>query len=244
MIKESDYESHSLYVGDVDNKTSICKGTRRDNSKSIIDLSCSAANNGIYVVVNVLERVNKTNNDNKSDRIYYNTNVVFNRNGAIVAKYRKINLFEEPGITPGTNLTTFETDFGVKFGMFVCFDVLFKRPALDVLLNDENVTDVIFSTYWLSEVPFLNGLSIHSGYARANGINMLSSAVSNSSSGSSGSGIFSHDGTILKKTINYVSSSELLIEEVPKIIKRTPPTAEYPVSFNNLIRLKLSIDGT
>lgn len=71
-------------------------------------------------------------------------------------RYRKINLYEEPKMQKGTELVTFKTDFGVTFGMFICFDILFKTPALDIFNNTE-VTDVVYSTAWLSEAPFLAG---------------------------------------------------------------------------------------
>jgi hypothetical protein len=48
-----------------------------------------------------------------------------------------------------------ETDFGVKLGIFTCFDILFKSPAQD--LAEEGVDGVIFPTMWFSELPFLTG---------------------------------------------------------------------------------------
>ncbi|RXG72274.1 hypothetical protein Avbf_00393 [Armadillidium vulgare] len=48
----------------------------------------------------------------------HNTEVVIDRNGAVIARYRKIHLFDEDFFTPGPiNDTTalFTTDFGVSF---------------------------------------------------------------------------------------------------------------------------------
>lgn len=70
----------------------------------------------------------------------YNTNVVFDRTGMVVARYRKYNLFGEPGfnVTSEPELSTFRTDFDVTFGQFICFDILFEKPALQ-LIRDSKV---------------------------------------------------------------------------------------------------------
>lgn len=65
-----------------------------------------------------------------------------------------MNLFNEYLYEKGNEVVTFDTSFGVKFGMFICFDLLFKTPALDVL-QDPQVTDVVYSVAWFSELPFL-----------------------------------------------------------------------------------------
>lgn len=56
---------------------------------------------------------------------------------------------------PGNKGATFTTDFGVTFGLFVCFDIMFETPAVKILEDNVNVTDVIFPTAWLSMTPFL-----------------------------------------------------------------------------------------
>lgn len=67
----------------------------------------------------------------------YNTSFVVNPAGELVTKYRKINLFKlnlenspelcEPKYrSPGSELCTFETDFG-KIGLAICFDLRFPE---------------------------------------------------------------------------------------------------------------------
>lgn len=58
-------------------------------------------------------------------------------------------------------IVTFDTDFGVKFGTFICFDILFSVPALN-LTRTLGVSNIIFTTAWFSEVPFLTGIFIFS----------------------------------------------------------------------------------
>lgn len=81
----------------------------------------------------------------------YNTALVFNREGHIIAKHRKVHLFDVdiPGrisfqesavLSPGNNITSFQTHFG-RFGLAVCYDIRF--PELFRLLVAEGVKLVI-----------------------------------------------------------------------------------------------------
>lgn len=73
-------------------------------------------------------------------------------------RYRKFNLFSELGFnhTNLAELCTFDTDFGVRFGMFICFDIMFQDPAVR-LVRESGVKDIIFSAAWFSELPLLTG---------------------------------------------------------------------------------------
>ncbi|GBP97467.1 Vanin-like protein 2 [Eumeta japonica] len=129
----------------------------------LVRLSTAARVNQIYVVINIEELMNCTvvlegENCPNNTEFRFNTNVVFDRNGAVIDRYRKINLFGErsrtPALTP--DLGYFETDFGVRFGHFICFDLMFQVPAIQTV-QKLNVTDVIFTTMWFSEMPYLTG---------------------------------------------------------------------------------------
>lgn len=78
------------------------------------------------------------------DEHTYNTSVVFNRDGALVATYRKIHLFDVdiPGrvayqesrtVAPGEECVTFDLE-GVPVGLSICYDLrfpeLFRRLAV------------------------------------------------------------------------------------------------------------------
>lgn len=74
-----------------------------------------------------------------------------------IFRYRKINLFIEPETDVAQpELVTFDTDFGVRFGMFICFDVLFHEPAISVL-ERKQVKNIVYSSCWFSELPHLTG---------------------------------------------------------------------------------------
>lgn len=85
-----------------------------------------ARKNHIYLVGGSVPEV--------SDGKLYNTCFVFDRDGKIIAKHRKVHLFDVdlPGarfmeshtFTAGDEITVFETEYG-KMGAAVCFDVRF-----------------------------------------------------------------------------------------------------------------------
>lgn len=56
--------------------------TTTNYSKALIDLSLAAREFGVYLVVNLIERAQNASNAT----VFYNTNVVFDRNGAVLAK--------------------------------------------------------------------------------------------------------------------------------------------------------------
>lgn len=98
---------------------------------------------GIYIIIN-----------------YIIINITYNNITYLITtnRYRKTNLFVEPqfNVTAISEVITFDTDFGVKFGTFICFDILFYNPALQLTRNYD-ITDIVFSTAWFSEAPFLTG---------------------------------------------------------------------------------------
>lgn len=70
----------------------------------------------------------------------YNTSVAFDPSGKLVAKHRKLHLFdinipgkmtfkESDTLSPGKSFTTFDTEFG-KFGLAICYDLRFPQLAL------------------------------------------------------------------------------------------------------------------
>ncbi|MGL5753720.1 MAG: carbon-nitrogen hydrolase family protein [Paraclostridium sp.] len=90
-------------------------------------LSKLAKKYNIYLVAGSMPEVDEHNK-------IYNTSYVFDRNGDLIGKHRKIHLFdmqindkfikESNTITPGSDITVFDTEFG-KFGLCICYDLRF-----------------------------------------------------------------------------------------------------------------------
>ena len=87
---------------------------------------------------------------------------MFGKNGQIVDKYDKYNVYEDPYIdTPlYPKSIAFETDSGFKFGLAICFDINYLHPTQELL--EKNVDAIIFQAAWVDELPFLTGLVFYS----------------------------------------------------------------------------------
>ncbi|XP_076668252.1 vanin-like protein 1 isoform X2 [Andrena cerasifolii] len=199
-----------------------CTGNREDVSDTLKMVSCAAKENQIYVVINIAER----ELDSKNETHYHNTNVVFDRTGKIIARYRKVNLFMEYprfDVMDTPEIVTFDTDFGVKFGTFICFDMLFNVPALN-LTRIEGVTNFVYPVAWGSEVPFLTALQMQFGWSFSENVNLLAAGYHGTEFASMGSGIYLGRHGIANVTFSHHPDRKLLISRIPK----TPGLARKP----------------
>lgn len=96
-----------------------------------IALSNLAKELGIYIVGGSVPEL--------ADGTIYNTSYVYNRTGRELARHRKVHLFdinvaggqrffESDVLSPGGQITTFETEFGTM-GLCICFDLRFEELA-------------------------------------------------------------------------------------------------------------------
>lgn len=144
----------------------------------------------MYVVINHREKVDcKANTEGCSSDGYliYNTHLTFDRNGRIISKYRKYNLFGEYliNVTAKPEISTFFTDFGVRFGQFICFDILFESPAVN-LTRDLGITDIVYSSHWYNVLPYGFGNEAQAAWAYASDTNFLASGYNDRLTGSGG----------------------------------------------------------
>ncbi len=82
---------------------------------------------GIHIVGSILER--------SDDRIY-NTALLTDKEGELLASYRKIHLFmdEQKHIINGNSIITVDTEFG-KVGLMICYDSIFPEVARKIALS-------------------------------------------------------------------------------------------------------------
>lgn len=187
-----EYHAISSEVPRADGLIAPCDYRDGRYTETLVWLSCAARRFDVYLVVNLAEKTvcNGTPKCKFEKWNLYNTNVVFNRDGTIIARYRKYNLYAEgylnAPLEPET--ATFKTDFGVTFGMFICFDIIFKRPTLDLV--DQGIKHFVYPAVWFSDYPFLTAIQIHEAWAYEHNVTLLASGEHNPPLGSGGSGIY------------------------------------------------------
>ena len=112
-----------------------------ENGPAQAALSALAAETGMYIVGGSIPELAEGN--------VYNTSYVYGRDGALLAKHRKVHLFDidvaggqrfkESGtLSPGNAITTFETEFGTC-GLCICFDLRFEELARCMCLRGAKV---------------------------------------------------------------------------------------------------------
>ncbi|KAI2543893.1 vanin 2 [Homo sapiens] len=90
-------------------------------------LSCLAKDNSIYVLANLGDKKPCNSRDSTcppNGYFQYNTNVVYNTEGKLVARYHKYHLYSEPqfNVPEKPELVTFNTAFGSLDERFAPFD--------------------------------------------------------------------------------------------------------------------------
>ena len=72
-------------------------------------------------------------------------------------RYHKTKLyFEDQFDSPSPpEYSVFETDFGVRFGQFICYDIIFYDPAVELIAH--GLKNIIYTSAWVDELPFLMG---------------------------------------------------------------------------------------
>jgi omega-amidase len=100
-----------------------------------------AIENKVYIVGGSIPEI--------CDGVIYNTSCVFNRDGDLIAKHRKIHLFdvefenglkfkESDSLGCGTSITVFDTEY-CKIGLAICYDVRFPEACRIMTLEGAEV---------------------------------------------------------------------------------------------------------
>ncbi|EDW37910.1 GL21358 [Drosophila persimilis] len=95
--------------------------------------------------------------------------------------------------------------------------------ATDYEVFLRNITDIIYPTYWFSELPFLTAVQLQEGWAFGNDVNLLAADASHPSGRTTGSGIYAGRSGRLTATINEMPVRLLLKAHVPKRRPGLPP---------------------
>lgn len=116
-------------------------GEDEKNSPTLNEISSLAEKYGVYILAGSIPE--------KDEAGLYNTSYLFNRTGKIIAKHRKMHLFdidvkdritfkESDVLTAGNDFTTADTEFG-KIGIGICYDIRFPELARIMVENDAEI---------------------------------------------------------------------------------------------------------
>jgi predicted amidohydrolase len=114
----------------------------------------------------------------------YNTAVLWDRDGRVAGKYRKVHLPREEwkkGITPGHEYPVFQTDFGVV-AIQICYDWFFPEPEAIFAARG---AEILFAPTWGNTLPDADGEAkgetVFRARARDNGLYMVPSVYDGNS---------------------------------------------------------------
>ena len=110
-------------------------------SKTLFKISELSSKNNVYILAGSIPEKEKGK--------LYNTSYLFDRNGKIIAKHRKMHLFdidvkgkisfrESDVLTAGNNITVVDTEFG-KIGIGICYDIRFPELARLMTLKGASI---------------------------------------------------------------------------------------------------------
>ena len=162
-------------------------------------LSCMAREYAMVLVVNMgdIQECSSSPDCPHDGHYQFNTDVVFDSDGSLLAKYHKTHLYAAEHLVfdfpPTTEVVTFKVSFGITFGIFTCYDILFCNPPFELI--QEGVKDIIFPTYWGNEFPFYIASHLQQGWSWRTGVNFIGcnqhDVRSNFGFYATGSGIYS-----------------------------------------------------
>ncbi|KAK2887717.1 hypothetical protein Q8A67_015945 [Cirrhinus molitorella] len=192
---------------------------RFPDTEVLHNLSCMALKNRLFLVANMPSRLscNRTVDPHcPADGQYqFNTNVVFNDQGVIVARYHKQNLYFEASFDtpPECEYITFNTPFAGRFGTFICYDILFRDPAV-TLVKEMGIRQIVFPTAWMNKLPLLASVEFQRAFSYGTGITLLAANTHSTNYRMTGSGIFTPWDSLTYHDAKG-DSGKLLVRRVP-----------------------------
>ncbi|SEK89029.1 Predicted amidohydrolase [Methanobrevibacter gottschalkii] len=112
-------------------------GEKENNSPTLNEISELAKTNKVYILAGSIPE--------REENKLYNTSYLFDKQGNVIAKHRKMHLFdidvkgkvtfkESDVLTAGNKVTVAETEFG-KIGIGICYDIRFPELARIMVEN-------------------------------------------------------------------------------------------------------------
>jgi N-carbamoylputrescine amidase len=149
-----------------------------DYKSDVVFWSDVAKKNSVVLVVSLFER--------RAAGIYHNTAVVFEKDGEIAGKYRKMHIPDDPGFyekfyfTPGDlGFKPIQTSVG-KLGVLICWDQWFPEAARLMCLAGAQILIYPTAIGWFDEDEddeknrqLDSWITVQRGHAIANGVSLI-----------------------------------------------------------------------
>ena len=202
-------------------------------------IGCIASKYKMYVLGNLIESVpcdSRLDSLCPSDGHYqYNTNIVYDPQGCLIAKYHKYHLFEDEVEMLDTPVEPeyvyFDTDYG-RFGTVICADGLYEYPAIS-LVEKYNIDHLLFPTFWIPNgLAFTTAVEFQLSLATVANVNLIAANVHSTPDFTFGSSILS-GSKIVNFTADYKSTDgTLLVGDLPT--SRPKSSAQIYLGGDNL----------
>lgn len=192
-------------------------------SETVQAVGCLTRMVDMYVVVNLIEKVscNGASGCPIDGHFQYNTNLIFNRTGCLIAKYHKYAMFMEEQVRldhPATpEFVYFDTEYG-RFGTEICYDLMSHDPGI-TLVEKYKIDTLLFPTEWGILPGDFNEISdvllIALGWARRHAVNLLAANIHSVLENTSGSAILTPTGVAAVHLDLQSPNGKLLIAQIP-----------------------------
>jgi len=166
MDKRSDLYPFIEVIPDVSTNVTPCNDASFADRPILQRMSCAAQKNKQLILVNMIDNVacsSGTDGNCPSDGHYqYNTDVIFNEQGKLDAKYHKSHeiksLQSAYDVAPTTEVS-YKSSFGVEFGLFICYDIMFEDPPK--VLRSRGIQHFLYAVaqYEIGEKTIIEGWS-------------------------------------------------------------------------------------
>lgn len=161
-------------------------------------LSCMAREHRLALVASVIDRKDCARSPSypgcdgsRDGSLLFNTDVVFDSDGALLAKYHKANLWGEYAIDAASDcraVTFTPRALNVSFGVFTCADLIHAWPALHLVRL--GVRHFVMPLAWSNEMAQMQAEGWLQSWSRVANATLLA-ANARSRGTETGSGIFS-----------------------------------------------------
>ncbi|GBN55234.1 Biotinidase [Araneus ventricosus] len=223
-------------VPDPEEKANPCvEAERFSGSPTLRTLSCMARNNSMVIQGNMGEYLPCKGEPgcNPSGHLQFNANVVFDRDGTVIARYRKEHLWNEPhfDLPRRKQYSKFTVDFGT-FLSYVCFDIFLERIVQEEMDND--VDGIVFSTMWENTMPLGMTVQFFQSFAIEMNTTLLAACIQLPGQWALGSGVFSGPYGALAYTFDPDGLNKLVVARVPRRnqVLEDPKSSITAVFFN------------